>query len=481
MKRLSVMFIVIVPLFTLKAWERTYGGDDSDLGYSVQQTSDGDYIIVGETNSFGKGGADVYLIKTDSLGNLRFSRTYGDSGDDRGFSVKQTSDGGYIIAGGTDSYGAGLADVYLIKTDSAGNLLWQKTYGGNSVDLGLSVQETQDGGYIISGVTTSFGAGKNDVYLLKTDANGDTVWSKTFGGSGSDWGNSVQQTSEGGYIIAGMTDSYDARSFDVYLIKTSDSGNFSWSKTYGGSTVDYSGSVQETRDRGYIIAGRTTSVDTIGDVYLIKTDSLGNLNFSKTFGGSDWDEGHSVQQTEDGGYIIAGQTYSYGAGWGDVYLVKADTAGNLVWDKTFGGSGVDVGLSVQQTQDDGYIITGGKESFYDDMDVYLIKTDSLGRSGLEEPRETKIASGLLLNVQSPADGRIIFSYFIPVFSYVKVELYDIAGRRAAVLADGERQTGWRHFTRALGLPSGIYFVRLFATPQGGLNSSSIARKIILVR
>jgi hypothetical protein len=356
-------------------WQKTFGGWNNDCGYSVQQTSDGGYIIAGYTQFFGAGGYDVYLIKTDSEGNLKWQKTFGGRNDDEGYSVQQTSDGGYIIAGYTTSFGGGGYDVYLVKTDPNGNLLWQKTFG---VGIGWSVQQTSDGGYIIAGETSSFGAGGKDVYLIKTDPNGNQEWQKTFGGNGKDDAGSVQQTTDGGYIIAGFTASFGAGLVDVYLIKTDSTGNSQWQKTFGGSDNDSGYSVQQTADGGYIIAGWTTSFGAgFYDVYLVKTDPSGNLLWQKTFGGSGFDVGSSVQQTTDGGYIIAGQTKSFGAGAEDVYLIRTDSDGNSVWQKTFGGSGSDEASSVQQTSDGGYIITGWTRSFgAGGDDVYLIKLSS---------------------------------------------------------------------------------------------------------
>jgi hypothetical protein len=252
-------------------WEKTFGGRGDDVGYSVQQTRDGGYIIVGWTKSYGSGGYDVYLIKVDANGNMQWSKTFGGREDDWGYSVQQTRDGGYIIVGETKSYGAGRRDVYLIKVDANGNMQWSKTFGGREDDWGSSVQQTSDGGYIIVGYTTSYGAGEFDVYLIKVDANGNMQWSKTFGGGSWDWGFSVQQTRDGGYIIVGVTRSYGAGEFDVYLIKVDANGNMQWSKTFGGREGDWGLSVQQTRDGGYIIVGYTTSYGAGGaDVYLIK-------------------------------------------------------------------------------------------------------------------------------------------------------------------------------------------------------------------
>ena len=356
-------------------WQNTFGGSSDDRGYSVQQTSDGGYIIAGQTHSYGLATGDVYLVKTDLDGEKLWEKTFGGSSIEQAQSVQQTSDDGYIITGHTYSYGAGNRDVYLLKTNSNGEVLWQKTFGGSDSDYGCSVQQTTDGGYIISGASSSYGAGSADVYLVKINPDGDLLWEKTFGGSGGDDGKSVQQTSDGGYIIAGSTASYGLGSYDIYLVKTNSSGDQLWQKTFGGSNYDEGCSVQQTSDGGYIIAGFTESYGSGSrDVYLVKTDSDGEKLWEKTFGGSNDDEGYSVQQTFDGGYVITGYTNSYGLGYDDVYLIKTNSDGEMLWQKTFGGFDYDYGSSVQQTTDGGYIISGASSSFgAGDRDVYLIK------------------------------------------------------------------------------------------------------------
>jgi len=366
-------------------WTKTFGGTDEDWGYSVQQTSDGGYILAGVTGSFGVAGSyDFYVIKMDSNGVNIWTKTYGKSGAESARSVQQTSDGGYIVAGMTTSFGAGAADVYLIKTDVQGDTVWTKTYGGTNNDEGYSVQQTMDGGYIITGMTRSFGSGNEDVYLIKTNENGDTLWTKTYGGMGYECGSSVQETSDGGYIVVGTSYSYGVGWGDVYLIKTNINGDMLWTKTYGGTDYDSGSSVVQTSDEGYIIAGVTWSFGE--NVYVIKINEKGDTLWTRTYGGADYEEGSSVQETSEGYYIITGWTNSFGAGWGDVYLIKVDSQGDTIWTKTYGGTSEDEGYSVQQTFDGGYIIAGVTASFGAGWwDFYLIKTKP--DVGIKEQKE----------------------------------------------------------------------------------------------
>ncbi|AKX94984.1 S-layer homology domain-containing protein [Neomoorella thermoacetica] len=346
-------------------WEKTLG---KGIGYSVQQTSDGGYIIVGSTQFRGAG--DVYLIKTDANGNKLWEKTFGGSGSDEGYSVQQTTDGGYIIAGSTHSYGGGDDDVYLIKTDANGNKLWEKVFKGEElieVKGGIARIKTLKGELIkeidITKDWEKYWPETLGAELINEDTtNNYWLWKKTLGGKGR----SVQQTADGGYIIAGYTNTYN-----VYLIKTDTNGDTLWERIFGSNYTEVY-SVQQTTDGGYIIAGYIDpgSVGK-GNVYLIKTDAKGNMVWEKTFGGSNWDKGYSVRQTTDGGYIIAGFTRSYGVGNDDVYLIKTDANGNKLWEKNLGGNYWEGGYSVQQTTDGGYIVAGVG-------DYSQIKTDGDG-------------------------------------------------------------------------------------------------------
>jgi len=382
------ILLVSFPLFVQAEdilWSRTYGGINDDQCYSVQQTSDGGYILVGNTYSFGAGDYDIYLIKADSLGDTLWTRTYGGTGWDEGFSVQQTSDGGYIVSGFTMSFGAGGRDVYLIKTNSIGDTLWTRTYGGTVWEEGQSVQQTSDGGYIVGGYTSSFGGFYQDFHLIKTDSLGDTLWTRTYGGANDpSYCRSVRQTADGGYIAAGHTWAFSTGYDDVYLIKTDSAGNILWNRTYGqnGNRDGGYGEVQQTSDGGYVIATRSYAHDYMP--FLIKTDSAGDTIWARRIlavGGGSF---RSVQQTSDGGYIVVGYI---GGNWPDIYLIKTDSLGYTIWSRRIGGDELtlDMGLSVQQTSDGGYIVAGETESFgAGGRDLMLTKLDASGNACIGE-------------------------------------------------------------------------------------------------
>jgi len=365
--------------FQEKYWEKTYGGPKREIGWSVQVTRDGGYIIGGFTRSFGVGDIDSYLIKTDSDGNMEWQRTFGGKRNDVSINVQITSDEGYILCG-TTGFGSDSSDLYILKTDSKGLLEWEKKFGGTKKESGGCIKQTRDRGYIICGETSSFGAGESDIYLIKIDSKGEKEWEKTYGGSGRDWGHTVQLTSDGGYIIGANTASYGQGKLDVCLIKTDKKGNKEWEQTYGGPEDEFifgtEGLIQ-TKDGGFIFCTYGASYgEGMTDFYIVKTDSLGDTEWEKTFGGSQEDGALAILQAQDGGYLICGYTKSIGAGDRDVYLIKIDKNGKKEWEKTYGGPDFDCGIAMQKTTDGGLIICGETESFGSgERDVYLIKTN----------------------------------------------------------------------------------------------------------
>jgi len=385
---------------------KAIGGPASEGGNSLIQTSDGGYAIAGAITSFGAGSGDVYVVKLDANGNLQWTKTIGGENEDVGTSLIQTSDGGYAIAGYTYSFGAGGLDVYVVKLDANGNLQWTKTIGGENSEIGQSLIQTSDGGYAIAGYTYSFGAGLTDVYVVKLDANGNLQWTKTIGGKIWENGHSLIQTSDGGYAIAGDTYSLNAADWDFYVVKLDANGNLQWTKTIGGENIDRGYSLIQTSDGGYAIAGTTQSFGAgEWDVYVVKLDAHGNLQWTKTIGGPESEIGQSLIQTSDGGFAIAGETYSFGAGGRDVYVIKLDANGNLQWTKTIGGTDWDVGHSLIQTSDGGYAIAGETYSFgAGGKDVYVVKLDRNGDACCAVSQTSRVGSGGTLSSPTPSIG-----------------------------------------------------------------------------
>jgi hypothetical protein len=391
---------------------KAIGGKKLEAGVSLIQTSDGGYAITGLTKSFSAGGYDVYVVKLDASGNLQWTKTIGGPESEEGNSLIQTSDGGYAITGFTESFGTGELDVYLVKLDANGNLQWTKTIGGKKEDMGTSLIQTSDGGYAIAGYTFSFGAGEADVYVVKLDANGNLQWTKTIGGKKEDVGLSLIQTSDGGYAITGSTQSFGAGKADVYVVKLDANGNLQWTRTVGGPGNEIGSSLIQTSDGGYVIAGTTASFG-VGeaDVYLIKLDANGNLQWTKTIGGPEHDKGRSLIQTSDGGYAITGTTSSdelaayFGPAEADIYVVKLDANGNLQWTKTIGGPEHDRGISLIQTSDGGYAIAGSTQSFgAGEWDIYVVKLDRNGDACCAVSQSSQVGSGGRLRSPTPSIG-----------------------------------------------------------------------------
>ena len=387
-------------------FQKTFGGTSDEYGYATEQLSDGGYIMCGRTISFGVGGFDNYLIRLNANGDTLWTKTYGNTGYDEAQSIKQTSDGGFIMVGQTATVDYA-GDVYLVKTDANGVLVWSTAFGtATKFDFGYSVRQTSDGGYIIAGLTNSTGAGLRDVLLIKTNSTGVLQWSKTYGGAADDEARSVEETADGGFIVSGFTQSYGS-GYQMYLIKTNSTGNVTWSKTFGGGGLELGYSVKQTSDGGYVLLGYSDSYGSgLYDVLLLKLSAIGSITWSKTYGGTADDYGLCIYITSDGGYIISGRTSSYGAGGGDYYLIKTDVNGVHQWSKAYGGTAVDQAGNVRQTTDGGYILTGYTMSFGAGIrEAYLVKTDATGASGCNEfTATTQTTSATVANSTGATEG-----------------------------------------------------------------------------
>lgn len=467
-KAFFILSLTPMLLYSQVKFERTYGGSGEDIGWCVQQTSDNGYIITGYTKSFGAGDRDLYLVKTDSLGDILWTQVYGDSNRDWGEHAEQTLDGGYIIVGGTYSYGAGDSDVYLLKTDSLGDTLWTHTYGDWDYDKGNCVRQTSDLGYIIVGTfysQSSYG----DVYILKTDSLGDTLWTRIYGEVNKDeWGSSIQETPDGGYIIVG---GYGGAVRDLLLLKVDSLGDTLWIRTYGDAGDEWGACIEHTFDGGYIIAGGTNSYGAgHSDIWVIKIDTTGDTLWTQTYGGSSYEWGYSVQQTLDSGYIIAGWTDSFGFGYWDVFLIRADTIGDTLWTRTFGGAYWDRGHFVRQTSDLGYIVVGYTSSFGSgNCDVYLIKTDSEGTAGIEErdmDDKSSIINRELSATPNPFNVETLIRYVLSKETTIELAVFNILGEKVKTLVNANQKPGTYSIhwdgkdENGKRVASGIYLYRL---------------------
>jgi len=362
-------------------WNRTYGGANNDEAYALVQTNDGGYALAGRTRSFGSGFDDnFWLVKTDAAGNMMWNQTYGGTNNDVAGALVQTTDGGYALAGLTSSFGTGLADFWLIKTDAAGNTQWNQTYGGTNNDVAHALVQTTDGGYALAGYTYSSGAGSSDSWLVKTDAAGNMMWNQTYGGTSGDEAYALVRTVDGGYALAGTTGSFGAGGADFWLVKTDSAGNAQWNQTYGGYNHDMAYALVQTVDGGYALAGATRSFWPGGyRSWLVKTDSAGNVMWNWTYGGENNDIAYALVQTVDGGYALAGWTGSFGIGGYDFWLIKTNAGGNMMWNQTYGGTSWDGTYALVQTTDGGYALAGTTSSFgagFDDF--WLVRTDDSG-------------------------------------------------------------------------------------------------------
>jgi hypothetical protein len=390
-------FPLVVSVNAASMWSRTYGGTGTEHAYSLVATSDGGYAIAGSTSSFGVGNGDAWLVKTDALGNMQWNHTYGGGGWDYAYSLVVTPDGGYAIAGVTQSFSHNIyEDAWLVKTDASGNMQWNKTYGGESWDGAYSLIVTSDGGYALAGYTTPVGEGWN-LWLIKTDSLGNSEWSRTYGGTGDDVARSLIATPDGGYALAG-----GISGGDFWLVKTDSLGNKQWDRTYGGQGYEIAYSLIATSDGGYALAGAWNAsiyepsfgaIEPPGEVngqcWLVKTDALGQMQWNRTYGGAGSDLAYSLIQTSDEGYALAGafnytdivyfEHPEYSIHTGDCLLVKTDASGNIAWNQTYGGEAIDIAYSLLETSDGGYALAGDIGLHSDTGgDLWLIKTDELG-------------------------------------------------------------------------------------------------------
>jgi hypothetical protein len=496
-KAYLVLSLVILILLVVSAsslaqapdtlWLRAYGGASHEAGRAIGATLDCGCVITGYTESFGAGAADVYLLKLDASGDTAWARTYGGADYERGFSVQQTDDGGYVITGKTMSFGAGGNDVYIIRTDAAGDTLWTRTYGGVEHDVGHSIRQTHDGGYIIGAHTESFGAGGPDFYLLRTSPSGDTLWTRTYGTARTDWCGAAIETSDHGFAMVGYTDDDYMGMSNIYVVRTDSGGDTLWTKTYGDTfSYEWAYDIRQTDDGGYVVAGEYHWGDHGGETCLLKLDENGNLEWWKYHGGPGWwdcNAAFSVEIAPDGGYLLAGRAGECEFFDSDIHIIRVDSDGDTLWTKLFDTpmGPQDQAWAVCASRDGGYIVVGEINTLGSgENDVFVTKI-ACDVAGLEEETRTLTPVADLGLAANPVTSEALITYGVAVPGAIRLAVYDLLGREVKVLVEARTAVGtgvvrWDctdHQGR--GVSPGIYFCCLKAC--GRIST----RRIVVVR
>lgn len=358
-------------------WSKTFGGQKADQIYWLGQTSDKGFIIAGETKSFGAGNSDAWLIRLNKNGDTVWTKTYGSIDDEFAEGVLQTKDGGFIFAGGTKSFDTGKTDVWIVRTNKFGDTLWTRTFGGTNDDWGEEIRQTSDGGFVIPGWTTS-SRGDYDALLIKLDKNGNVEWSRIYGGTKMDAAKSVIPLSDG-YIVAGVTKSFGAGDADAWIIRTTLSGDTVWTRTFGGPLYDMPFCIIQTSSKDFAFTGRTYSYGHLdGNVWLQIVNSQGDSLLSKTYGGKDYEVATFIQQTSDKGFILSGISKSFGAGKFDAYIIKTNRLCDTLWTQAFGGVLDDHSYTVKQVGRHEFIFVGATKSFgAGEFDGWIVRLRTL--------------------------------------------------------------------------------------------------------
>jgi uncharacterized delta-60 repeat protein len=402
----SALFLFFIFIFAASLplhaqWARAYGGNGDDWANSIQQTVDQGYIVAGYTDSFGAGNMDFWILKLSFTGAVEWQRTYGGGGDEKALAIQQTSDEGYIVAGYTDSFGAGRKDMWVLKLSPSGDIEWQQTFGSSGDDEATAVRQMNDGGFIIAGSSNSWGAGERDFWIMKLNSSGSVVWQKIYSLNVNAYLGSIHPTEDGGYIIAG---SFNIGHTDILVLKLNSEGLIEWRRYYGGVGDDWANSIRQTSDGGYLVAGYTDSFGAgSADFWVLKLTSPGDVEWERTYGRSQDDWANSVLQTGDGGYIVAGFTESFGAGLADFWVIKLTSSGSIEWETAYGGGGDDAAFSIQLASDGGYVAAGVTGSYgAPGLDFLVLKLYSDGE--IDPDCALPIASSAVVSMSSSSSS-----------------------------------------------------------------------------
>ncbi len=469
----------ITPRNGIQPFERILGTAESEGAADIKATNDGGYILIGSITPPKEDFPFIYLMKLDVHGKMLWTNTFGDDdGFDSGVDIIQVSDGGYIALANTENWGAGGSDIMLLKFDSAGEKLWHKTFGTNEDESGSEIIQTLDGGYLILGTTFPAGGIGKSTILIKTNADGDKQWEKLFEGTNANEGADIIQLSDGAFVFVGFV--AIGEDFQLSVVKTNLSGEVSWEKQFGGSNWEKASSIEQTSDGGFIVSGYTASEGSgARDGYLVKLNSNGDINWTKTFGDTHSDSFGDVIQLEDGGYIAVGSSvtiFTDEQQFTDIFIVRTDASGNEVWRRLYGKDKSEGAGRIEKADDGGFVILGGTGSYSKANDIYLLKIDPNGLISSvksEYNNLSKVPSdfNLYQNYPNPFNPTTNIEYTIPASEFrsrnsetVTLRIYDILGREVAILVDTKQKPGmYKVKWDASNYASGIYFYELITT------------------
>jgi hypothetical protein len=462
---LGVTLLFCLPAFGAQRWEQHYGWGAED-GNGVALTRDGGYVVAAQSLTLGGGSETVaWLIKTDSLGDTTWTRTFRPptAGTSWFNSVATLDDNGYAMAGSADfldSTGQGVGGVFVVRTDSLGDTCWTRIVGANRQgSRAWSIKQTPDGGLVVAGDNPE----EAGFYIVRFDSLGDTLWTRRLFTDSGGVAYHIELTQDNGFIAAGC------RGNSACLVRLNEQGETLWTRTYNGSDWSMFLDVRVLSDSGFIAAG-AIGINHAGHGYLVRTDPWGNVVWTKAYGGGYGDDFVGVAPAGDGGFMVAGITWSFGAGGKDVWLVKTAASGDTEWMETFGGPYDDWACGIESTPDSGCIVVGVTESYLYGMDqVYLIKTDAYGSATAikQDPEANPLqgSAGPRLSIPTIAAGGSDAEYYLPEPGIARLELFNALGQDLARLAEGRMSAGLHRAGLPSGLPAGSYFLRL-RTGQG---------------
>ncbi|MBL0062017.1 MAG: T9SS type A sorting domain-containing protein [bacterium] len=454
-------------------WTRYYNSGESEICFGIDETTDNGLILAGY--ALLDTGATAVLIKTGPNGSPFWSRTFGDN--EQAYCVLQTADGSYLV-GGSSTNEEGNSSTWLMKASSTGDSVWSRTFGGISGEDCRSIVATSDGGYLLAGNTTSFGEGDNDAWIVKTDANGGGLWTRTVGSDGSDQCIDAIRTSDNGYVFVGQTDSLATwGGVDAWIVKLNSQGDTLWSRTFGGQEFEFFYSVQEAQDGGYVAAGATQS-NSAGsyDFFIAKTDANGNGQWTHTYGDIGDDECSEIRALPDGGFILSGPTGSFDNNAYGTWILRTDALGDTLWSKVIRPDTTGYGFCGILLSDGGYAFAGGGlriSNGRQDMLVTKIGAIPLPVTQSVTPLPSEFA---LSNFPNPFNPVTTIQFSMPQAGHATLTLFDVNGRQIETLLNDNLTSGEYHVSfDGANLPSGTYFARVQA------NTSAATHKIVLLK